>query len=106
MRIYEAGLIKFLLDLTSKLLGYRRFGLPVRQDLIERLALEIFSQRCSHVRTDLSLAGNTLEALDEFVRKADRDPFHTIIIRLYLLKCSGDHPNVGAVCPYVARGSG
>jgi hypothetical protein len=41
----------------------------------------MLGQRCGNVRADLSLAGNTLNALDEFVR-ADRDPFHTIIIRL------------------------
>jgi hypothetical protein len=42
----------------------------------------MLGQRRGGIRADLSLAGNTLNALDEFVRKADRDPLHTIIIRL------------------------
>ena len=52
-----------------------RFGSSVSRSTYSASAL-------GNIRTDLSLASNTPNAFDEFVRKADRDPFHTIIIRL------------------------
>jgi hypothetical protein len=98
----KASLVELRLDLTPNLVGYRRFRFPISKDLIECFALLILGNGGRYVRTDLSLASNPLDAVDQFIRQADRDAFHTIIILVKLLQCSGDYPNVGAVCPHVA----
>lgn len=77
----QTNSIKFRLHLTSNFLGRRRFGFPIGQDLVERFAMLILGDGPGNVRADLSLASDPLDALNELIRKADRDPFHTIIIR-------------------------